>query len=176
MDFWQLADSWSTVWEFESRPLLRPLVERCLRAAHAAPASPGIPPWRFTVLMDPAALAQLSTALAAAAGPAGGALVSACRQAPLVVAVSSLSTGDGDAQGASRLRVAACLQNLLLCAWDEGVGSVTLEGARWDTPGVRAACQMGAAEEFCALVGLGFPASVPPRHPRPPLAQVTRWR
>ena len=176
MDFWQLAESWSPVWEFESRELPRALVERCLGAAHAAPAPPGIPPWRFTVLMAAESRAHLATAVAAAVG-GDAAAVAACRQAPVLVVLSTPARhGDPPGPGRGGGGVGACLQNLVLCAWDAGLGALTLEGARWgETAAVRAACALEADEAPCALVALGFPAAVPPRRPRPPLAQVTRW-
>ena len=170
MEFWQLAGSWSPVCEFEPLPLPRALVERCLEAAHAAPAPPGPPPWRFTVLVDAAQRSALVAALVAASPAEARTLASACAQAPVLVAVHAASS-----EAAISFGVGACIQNLLLCAWDEGAGALPLAGPHWGTPAVRAACGIDGEGALAAVVALGYPAAVPPRRPRVPAADCTRW-
>ena len=175
MDFVQLAQSLSPVWEFEGIPLPRQVIERCLAAAHAAPSSPGDPPWRFIILLNPERRAACAAALEAVSAQAGLPAASACRQAPALIAAAMVAPTDPSDGAAAGRMVAAALQNFLLCAWDEGAGALALAGDRWDSDAIRSACGLASGEQLCALVALGYPAAVPPRRPRVALADVSRW-
>lgn len=51
-----------TVRDFSDRPVPRPVVEECLRAAGTAPSGANHQPWRFVVVSDPKIKARIRTA------------------------------------------------------------------------------------------------------------------
>jgi len=157
---YELIRSRRSIFSFEDRPVPRPLLQRCLQAATWAPNRGLTQPWRFVVL-PPAAVLDApdeATTLALAA-------------APVRLAVLQRLAPDPAVRDADRLAVGAAVQNLLLCAWDEGVGGL------WATAGplATAAAGAGADEVVAALLALGYAESVPPVRPRRRAQELTTW-
>lgn len=51
-----------TVRQFSDRPVPRPVIESCLRAAASAPSGANMQPWKFVVVTDPAVKRQIRVA------------------------------------------------------------------------------------------------------------------
>jgi nitroreductase len=51
-----------TVRQFSDRPVPRPVIESCLRAAASAPSGANMQPWKFVVVIDPAVKGQIRVA------------------------------------------------------------------------------------------------------------------
>jgi nitroreductase len=112
---WEAIDSLRVVRDFSPRPLEPWVVQRILDAGRRAGSSKNLQRWAFVVCRDRAHLAELATL-----GPYAGHLAGA------TVAIA-LVTPDPRAAGASLsitwdLGLAA--QNMILAAWELGVGSV----------------------------------------------------
>jgi nitroreductase len=177
-----------SVYEFEPLPVERALLERCIEAAIWAPNRALTQPWRFVVLQGQALQRAAAAVAAAEAGTgedagavarAGGRLGhsggSALRTSAAAVAVLQRQAADPDVRADDRLAVAAAVENLILCAWDEGLGTLWVGGPAARDPGVRAVVGAAEDEELVALVALGYPAAVPPRRPRKKAAELTTW-
>jgi nitroreductase len=159
---YELIRSRRSIYDFEPRPVGRELVEQALQAATWAPNRGLTQPWRF-VIVEPAA---------AAVPAADERTAAAAAQAPLAVAVLQRPAPDPSTHDADRLAVGAAIQNLLLCAWDAGLGSLWVDGGLAD----RRSLAAEAEEDIAALVLLGYPESVPPVRHRRRAAELTDWR
>lgn len=134
-------------------------------------------PWRFTVLgpLARAAAADAATAHEQRQPPSPGtAAGGALRDAALALAVWQIPAADTATAKADLLAIGAAVQNLLLCAWDEGVGGLWIGGPVLGDRGVRSACGGQPGHALVALLALGWPAEVPPLPRRLPLAAVTQ--
>jgi nitroreductase len=71
---------------------------------------------------------------------------------------------------------AAAIENLMLAAWDKGLGTCWMTGplkARADT--IAAFLSVPQDRELVAIVTLGYPDHTPPMPPKKDIAQKTRW-
>ena len=152
-------------------PVPQPLLERLLLAATWAPSAGNAQSWRFTAVRDPATRRRLASA-------ALGQLFVA--QAPVVVVACADLERAGAAYG-QRGQVLYCLQdtaaavqNLLLAAAAEGLGSCWV-GA-FDERAVSRVLGLGSGLRPTALVPLGYTNENPPAPPRRPLDEVVEYR
>ncbi len=178
MNAYDLIRSRRSVRAFEPRPLPREAVARCLEAAVWAPNHGLTQPWRFAVLGGAALreLAALSSTLEARQPPDPGQdAAGPLQQAAAAVAVWQAEAPDARTGAADRLAVAAAVQNLLLCAWDEGWAGTWLGGPLLSDPAVRRLVRAPGGDDLAAVLALGWPAEVPPLRPRRRLAELTRW-
>ncbi len=174
MRAFDLIRSRRTVREFESHPLPADLVEQCLEAATWAPNQGLTQPWRFSLLAP-----ETAAALAAGIGRSedgGAGPAAALRSAGAAVAVWQQPAASAATAAADTLAMGAALQNLLLCAWDEGVGGLWLGGSLLAAPAVQAAAGPWPGASLVAVVALGYPAAVPPLPRRRPLARPPTGR
>jgi nitroreductase len=191
---YDLIVSRRSIYEFESAPVADGLLQRCLEAAIWAPNLGLTQPWRFAVLQGSARLRAAAAVAAAeaagdadpsppAAGPAPAApqpsaprrwravvhsAAAALRSAPSAVAILQRLADDPAVRADDRLAVAAAVENFILCAWDEGLGSLWVGGPVARHPAVRSAVGAEEGEDLVALLAVGFPATAPPPTcPRP---------
>ncbi len=170
MTAYDLILSRRSVYEFEPLPIARELVERCIAAAAWAPNLHLTQPWRFAVLQEHAR-GKAAAAVGAVDGRGGAALAGAAG----AVAVIQRVVEDPEVRDADRLAVGAAVENLILCACDEGLGTLWLGGAAVRTPELLGVVAASAEEEVAALVALGYAAAVPPRRPRRSVADSVVW-
>jgi nitroreductase len=123
--------------EYDDRPIPDEVVRRILDAGRLSGSSQNTQKWEFVVVE--AAQEQLAETVWAPGNVRG---------ATLVVAIC------GDAQGVD---VGRCAQNMMLCAWGEGVTSCP-NGIRDPETAARV-----CGDEVRFVVTFGYPA--PPRHP-----------
>ncbi len=143
MDTWLAVASRREVREYADRDLPEDVVARILDAGRLAGSAKNRQPWRFLVVDDPQARAQLAGAVYEPGNIRGAKLVVA------VLAKGSLDTG-------------RAVQNMLLVAWNEGVGSCPNGLA--DPEAARAALGLGDEDELAIVLTFGYPAR--PRDPR----------
>jgi nitroreductase len=137
MDTWLAVASRREIREYADRELPGEVVRRILDAGRLAGSAKNRQPWRFLVVDDP----QARTALAEAVYEPGN-----VRGAKLVVAVlakGSLDTG-------------RAVQNMLLVAWNDGVGSCPNGLA--DPEAARAALGLAKGDELAIVLTFGYPA------------------
>jgi nitroreductase len=175
---YDLIRSRRSVYEFEQRPLPEGALARCLEAAVHAPNLGLTQPWRFVVLGPHArgAVAERARELETLRpGTAPGLRAEApLRGAAEVVAVLRRRDARAAVRRADLLALGAAVQNMLLCAWDEGFAGLWLGAPLAGDAGVRAAVEAAADEDVVALVALGYPEAVPPAPRRRRAAECTR--
>jgi nitroreductase len=71
---------------------------------------------------------------------------------------------------------AAAIQNLLLAAWDKGLGTCWMTGPlKARAAAIAAFLEIPPDRELVAIVTLGYPDHQPPMPPKQDVAQKTRW-
>jgi nitroreductase len=115
MDTWQAIDSIRVVRAFQDRPLDEAHLTRILDAGRRAGSSKNLQRWAFIVLRDRAHLQEL-----AAVGPFAGHLAGA----PLALALVTPDPAQADAPLSVMWDLGRAAQNMVLAAWELGIGSV----------------------------------------------------
>lgn len=137
MDTWLAVASRREVREYADRELPEEVVRRILDAGRLAGSARNRQPWRFLIVEDPDARARLAEAVYEPANVRGAKLVVA------ILAKASLDTG-------------RAMQNMLLVAWNEGVGSCPNGIA--DADAAREALGLGEEDELAIVLTFGWPA------------------
>jgi nitroreductase len=132
--------------EYDSRPLPDGVVERILDAGRLAGSSRNRQPWAFVVPVSTARVERLARAVFAPSNLLGAALV-------VAVVVRGKGPVSFDAGRAA--------QNMLLAAWDDGVGSCP-NGIE-DQDAARAVLELDEDEKPVIVLSFGYPAR--PRDP-----------
>jgi nitroreductase len=137
IDTWLAVASRREVREYADRDIPEDVAQRILDGGRLAGSSQNRQPWRFLVVEDPGAREQLAEAVYAPANVRGARLIVA------VVGRSGLDTG-------------RAAQNMMLVAWNEGVGSCP-NGIK-EPEQARAALRLGAGDELAIVLTFGYPA------------------
>jgi nitroreductase len=127
--------------EFDGRELPADVVARIAEAAHLSASASNLQPWHFVVVRDPARLRELGSLVRTGPYTAGAA-------AALIVAVEK----------ANRLAVSdasRAIQNMILTAWGDGVGSNWTGFAGLDE--VRKKFGLPDTYDVIAVVPFGYP-------------------
>jgi nitroreductase len=141
VDTWLAIASRREVREYADRDLPEEVVRSILDAGRLAGSAKNRQPWRFLIVEDEPARKRLAEAVFEPTNVQGARLVVA------IVGRSGFDTG-------------RCAQNMLLAAWNAGVGSCP-NGQR-DPAAARAALGL-EDEEIAAVLTFGYPARE--RHP-----------
>jgi nitroreductase len=146
MDVSEAVRSLRAIRAFENRAVPPPVLDRILEAAHLTASSMNQQPWHFVVVQDRQTLTDLGKL--ARTGPY-------IAQAPLAIAVAYDKSSPFGVSDASR-----AIQDMMLVAWSEGVGSNWVGFRGLD----EAARRLGIPDtlELLAIVPFGYPAD-PPR-------------
>lgn len=115
VDTWQAIDSIRVVRKFQARPLDEAHLRRILNAGRRAGSSKNLQRWAFIVVRDRAHLREL-----AAVGPFAGHLAGA----PLAIALVTPDPAHADAPLSVMWDLGRAAQNMVLAAWELGIGSV----------------------------------------------------
>jgi nitroreductase len=142
MDTWLAIASRREVREYSSRDLPEDVVRTILDAGRLAGSAKNRQPWRFLLVESEAARERLAEAVFEPGNIRGARLIVA------ILGRSSLDTG-------------RCAQNMLLAAWNAGVGSCP--NGQKDPEAARAALGLGADDEIATVLTFGYPARE--RHP-----------
>jgi nitroreductase len=154
--------------EYDGRPIPDEVVRRILDAGRLSGSGGNQQPWRFVIVSG-----QAQAALADAVSEPGN-----LRDAPLVVAL--VISGKGPVP----FDAGRCAQNMLLAAWNEGVGGVPNGLA--DRKAANAIVVASEDEAIAIVLSFGYPAR--PRDPesrsaeewsararRKPLDDLVEW-
>jgi nitroreductase len=137
VDTWLAVASRREVREYSNRPLAEATIRTILDAGRLAGSAKNRQPWRFLVVDDRAVRERLAEAVFEPGNVRGAQLVVA------IVGRSGLDTG-------------RCAQNMMLVAWNEGVGSCP--NGQQDPDAARAALGLGDEEELAIVLTFGYPA------------------
>jgi nitroreductase len=148
---------------YQDRPIPDEVLRRILEAGRLSPSASNKQPWHFVVVQDPATIAQL-----AALAPSGPYIAGA--PLAIVVVIDQTPYAVSDASRA--------IQDMLLAAWDEGVGGNWVGFGGMD--GVKTLLGIPANLDVLAILPFGYPADRMGRgkKTRKPLAEIVhreRW-
>jgi nitroreductase len=137
MDTWLAVASRREVREYDDRELPEEIVRRILDAGRLAGSAKNRQPWRFLVVEDAEARERLAETVYEPTNVRGAKLVVA------ILAKAGLDTG-------------RAVQNMLLAAWDEGIGSCPNGLA--DPPRAREVLGLAEDDELAIVLTFGYPA------------------
>jgi nitroreductase len=142
MDTWLAVASRREVREYADRELPEEVVRRILDAGRLAGSAMNRQPWRFLIVEDPDIRARLADTVYEPTNVCGAKLVVA------ILGKGGIDTG-------------RAMQNMLLVAWNEGVGS-SPNGLQ-DMERAREVLGLGEDDQLAIVLTFGYPAR--PRDP-----------
>jgi nitroreductase len=143
MDVWLAVASKREVRDYASRPLADDVEQRILEAGRMAGSSRNTQSRRFIVLADPGRREQLANAVYAPSNVRGAALV-----------VAIVTWG----RGPVAFDVGRAAQNMMLVAWEDGVGSCP--NGIGDPDLAARVLELSGEERVAIVLTFGYPARV----------------
>lgn len=192
-------ESRRSIRQFEDRPVPRPLLERILRTACAAPSAHNSQPWRFAVVSAGEERRKLAGRMAdefrrdlradglkeADVEARVVRAVERLQRAPAAVILCGTMRGmdasadkrrDQAEQTMALQSVSLAGGQLLLAAHAEGLGACWMCGPLFAPQAVRETLRLPADWEPQALIVLGWPADQPTPRDRRPFDDTVIWR
>ena len=157
MDAFLALVSRREVRRYAERPVPEEVERRILEAGRLSGSSQNRQPWRFVVLAQRATVERVAGAVWAPDNVRGAALV-----------VAVVVRGRGPVQ----FDAGRAAQNMLVAAWNEGVGGCP-NGVR-DAEALGAALDLAEDERFAIVLSLGYPARPVDPQARAPEDWITR--
>jgi len=160
----------TSVRDYSSNPIPDDTLKGILESAIQAPSSGNVQDWEFVLVKTP----EGKSALSEAAFNQGF-----IAKAPVVVVVCtdldriSKAYGTRGEQLYSIQNTAAAIQNMMLAAWDRGIGSCWI-GA-FNEEAARGAVVLPVRVRPVAIITLGYPARKPMKSKRRPLDNAVHW-
>jgi nitroreductase len=184
MDTLEAIQNRRSIRQFTDRPVTRAEIEALLTAAVAAPNHRMTQPWRFYVL-GPSARHAFGTVLGSrkakkiedpAAAQALIDKVAASEAAlPAMLMVGMTLDENLEIREEDYAATMMAIQNLLLAAQANGLGTHVKSGAVMDDPRTRAAVGVPEGQRIIAMIQLGEPAAQPEAKVRRPASELTNW-
>lgn len=187
MEFRQVLEGRRSVRDFRSDPIPREVLERVVGAAGLAPSSMNLQPWTFHVCTGDSRV-QVGETVAQATvhlleymevlGPEryedAVKWYSSLGDAPVVI-VCTMTTPDSEFEALNlTLSVGAALENLMLTAKAEGLGSCSITFGWWVRDELKALLGVPSEQTVASITALGYPSDVPPAAP-PRREDIAVW-
>lgn len=168
MELYQALQDRRSVRKYKSDPVPEEKLMRILEAARIAPSWSNKQCWKFIIVHDQEKKKQL----AASMPPDNPAIRAVGETAPvvLVLCADPKESGNQDGKGYYLLDAGLAMQQLILAAHAEGLGTCWV--ALFDEARARAACAVPAEYRVVALTPLGVPEKVPSARPRKELSEI----
>ncbi len=176
MEFEATVNARRSVRDYRPDPVDRQVLERVLHAATLAPSSFNMQPWRFHVTTGEtrdrvgAILAQATVHLSEYVGLLGADNLDQAREwfsslgnAPCVICVSVPSGAEGLEYMNTLLSVGAAVENLMLAAADEGLGTCMVTFAWWVRDELGELLGLDAHHQVAGIISLGYSAETQDR-------------
>ena len=157
MDAYLAVASKREVRRYADRPIPPEVERRILEAGRVSGSSRNRQPWRFVVVSERETVESVAEAVWAADNVLGAAL-----------AVAVVVGGRGPVQ----FDAGRAAQNMLVAAWNEGVGGCP-NGVR-DAEALGAALDLAEDERYAIVLSFGYPARPVDPQARPPEEWITR--
>ena len=159
--------------KYESRPVSREMVMKCLEAARLAPSACNSQPWKFVVVDDVALLPQMGAAAA------GMGVNGVAREVPVIVAVvlekMNLTARIGSVikdKEYSLLDVGIAVEHFCLQAAELGLGTCIM--GWFDEKKVKKLLGI-KGKRVPLLISLGYPAGETRKKARKSLEEMSSW-
>lgn len=185
MDVYEAIRTRRNIKLFRPDPVERVVIERIVDAGRWAPNHRLTEPWFFTVLTGraKAELAELRRRIVTEKNAHLGEEESRRRGdnayremiiPPWIVVVSQRLAEDPETRREDYAAVACAVQNILLAATAEGLGSYWGTGPLTRSPEAKAYLGLPENHDIVGIVFLGYPERIP-QPSRKPLSAVSRW-
>jgi nitroreductase len=186
MDAYDAIAARTSTRAYADRPVPRAAIERLLAAAVRAPNHKLTEPWRFAVLTGKSAarFAELRRAHRATRFPdpaspeAAKAIDKTYHEAlgtPAFVVVMSALSDDAVRREEDYASVMMAVQNLMIAATAEGLGSYLRTGGILEDAGVKELVRLPAGHRIVAVISLGYPTAPQEPKRRTDPAERTLW-
>lgn len=173
MEFSELIKIRQSDRKYETRPVDKELVMKCIEAARLAPSACNSQPWKFVVVDDPVLLKEMADAAQ------GMGMNKFSHEAPVIVAVvlekMNLSASIGSVikdKEYSLLDVGIAVEHFCLQAADLGLGTCIM--GWFNEKKVRKMLGIGR-KRVPLLLTLGYPASETRNKIRKPVEEMCSW-
>jgi nitroreductase len=150
MEVGEAIRSQRAVRRFQERPIPAEVLDQVLDAARRAPSSMNEQRWAFVLVTDPGRLRELA---------AVGDYADHLSGAAAAVALVTPQAEEVWRRESIAFDLGQCAQNLMLAAWEHGIGSV--HAAVYDEALVRELLGVPEDHRCDYVLALGYPASLP---------------
>jgi nitroreductase/YHS domain-containing protein len=185
MDILELIKRRRSIPKFLADPVPRETIDRMLEAATWAPNHHLTEPWEFIVLegasRDRFAAIRRDFRLTLFPDPTAPGTLRAAEKiyrdtagTPVIVVVTLHRSRDPDVAADDFAATFCAVQNMLLVAAADGIGTYPRTGGLIHDRALRAFLSLPPDQDVVAIIYVGYPAVVPERT-RTPYAQKTRW-
>jgi len=168
MELYRVLQDRRSVRKYKPDPVPAEKLERILEAARIAPSWSNLQCWRFIVVSDPEKKKELASGMPDN-NPAKRAVG---ETAPLVLVLCAdpKESGDQDEKEYYMLDAGLSMQQLMLAAHAEGLGTCWV--GWFDEGKVRETCSVPAEYRIVGLTPLGIPEKQPSERPRKEFADI----
>jgi nitroreductase len=179
MDVFEAIRTRRSIRAYEDKPVEEEKLRRVLEAARLAPSAGNRQPWRFIVVTDKKVKEELRSVKErmrpqpprAPPRRPGGPLESA----PVLIVGCALPDESFPRTDFWKIDVAIALQNLVLAAWEQGLGTCWIEVFHEEEE-VKKVLGLPENARVVAMVALGYPAEKKdPVTDRKPLEEIVRY-
>ncbi|MBO3803302.1 MAG: nitroreductase family protein [Candidatus Brockarchaeota archaeon] len=149
MDVFEAVRTRRSIRRYEERPVEEEKLQRVLEAGRLSPSAANRQPWHFIVVREASAKERLRSSYGEEwfAG------------APVIIVVCadpSLAWRRRDGEEVWKIDAAIALQTMVLCAWDEGLGTCWI--CAFDEKAAKEALGIPNGIRVVAMTPLGYPA------------------
>lgn len=165
---------------YEDKPVEEEKLRRVLEAARLAPSAGNRQPWRFIVVTDPKTREKLKAVKEKMRPPPPRSSLGRPPQgpletAPVLIVGCALPSESFPGTDFWKIDVTIALQNLVLAAWEQGLGTCWI-GVFHEEEEVKKALGLPEEARVVAMVALGYPAErKEPVKDRKPLEEIVRY-
>lgn len=172
---------------YEDKPVEEEKLRKVLEAARLAPSAGNRQPWRFIVVTDPKVKEELRLTKEKlrpppkepppmpSRGPPRGPPRDPIRSAPVIIVGCALPNESFPGTNFWKIDVAIALQNLVLAAWEQGLGTCWI-GVFHEEEEVKKVLGLPKEARVVAMIALGYPAEKKePVTDRKPLNDIVRY-
>lgn len=154
---------------YGDRPVEEDKLKAVLEAARLAPSWANMQCWTYIVVRDPAVKEAVADTLE------GNPIQKSILSAPVLIVACADPEKSGNVNGQPyyMLDIGISMQQLVLEAWSQGLGTCWVGWIKED--GIRAALGVPADVRVVALTPLGYPSVLPESPGRKPLDEVVRY-
>lgn len=160
---------------YENKPVEEEKLRKVLEAARLAPSAGNRQPWRFIVVTDPEVRVKLKAAREKMRPPPRRPFRSPLDSASVLIVGCALPSESFPETDFWKIDVAIALQNLVLAAWEQGLGTCWI-GVFHEEEEIKKVLGLPKEARVVAMIALGYPAEKKePVTDRKPLEEIVRY-
>lgn len=180
MEVYEAIRTRRSIRAYEDKPVEEEKLRRVLEAARLAPSAGNRQPWCFIIVTDPKVKEEIRLAKERRIPPPPGGTPrrpfrGPLEAAPVLIVGCALPSESFHGTDFWKIDVAIALQNLVLAAWEQGLGTCWI-GVFHEEEEVKEVLKLPREARVVAMVALGYPAErKEPVKDRKPLEEIVRY-